>query len=56
MKKLNDELNKFCNERNLGVVQNGNVENSCLAKKKLHLNQKGLKRLALNFKSFLGKC
>uniref|UniRef100_A0A7M5X0D2 SGNH hydrolase-type esterase domain-containing protein n=1 Tax=Clytia hemisphaerica TaxID=252671 RepID=A0A7M5X0D2_9CNID len=52
----NKELRKFCSERNIGLVENGNVDHSCLARKKLHMNPKGLKTLALNFKSFLAKC
>ena len=56
VKHKNEALKKFCSDRNIGLVEHGNIDNSCLAKKKLHMNQKGLKRLALNFKSFLGKC
>ena len=55
VKRKNDELRKFCSERNLALIENGNVDDSCLAKKKLHMNPKGLKRLALNLKGFLGK-
>ena len=55
VKQKNEEIRKFCQERNIGLVTNENIDNSCLAKKKLHMNQKGLKRLALNFKNFLGK-
>lgn len=51
----NEELKKFCNDCNIGLLENRNIDNSCLARKQLHLNPKGLKRLALNFKSFLGK-
>ena len=55
VKLKNEELRKFCSDRNIGLVEHGNIDNSCLAKRKLHMNPKGLKRLALNFKSFLGK-
>ena len=55
VKLKNEELHKFCSDRNIGLVEHGNIDNSCLAKRKLHMNPKGLKRLALNFKSFLGK-
>ena len=55
VKRKNEIIRKFCNERNIALISNGNVDNSCLARKQLHLNQKGLKRLALNIKSFLEK-
>ena len=55
VKQKNEHLRKFCHDRNIGLICNENIDNSCLAKKKLHMNQKGLKRLALNFKNFLEK-
>ena len=55
VKQKNEELKKFCQERNIGIVEHGNVDHSCLARKQLHMNQKGLKRMALNFKDFFGK-
>ena len=55
VKQKNEELKKFCQERNIGMVEHGNVDHSCLARKQLHMNQKGLKRMALNFKNFFGK-
>ena len=55
VKKKNEELSKFCSDRNIGIVGNADIDYSCLAKRGLHLNPKGLKKLALNFKSFLAK-
>ena len=55
VKLKNEELRKFCSERNIGLVENGNIDYSFLAKRKLYMNTKRLKRLALNFENFLGK-
>ena len=53
--EINRSLKQFCQSRNIGFVENANIDASCLARKKLHLNQKGIGRLAINFKSFLEK-
>ena len=52
---LNKSIKSFCQTRNIAFIEHSNIDNSCLARKKLHLNPKGIGRLAVNFKSFLEK-
>lgn len=53
--ELNKSIKSFCQSRNIALIENSNIDQSCLARKKLHLNAKGLGKLAVNFKSFLEK-
>ena len=40
-------------KRNLALIRHSNVNQNCLAKKKLHLHEKGISILAISFKIFL---
>ena len=50
---LNNRLKHFCDLNNIENISHENIDSTCLSKRKLHLNQKGTKRLALNFKEFI---
>ena len=39
--KLNDDLKKLCEENLIDYINNGNIDESCLGIKQLHLNKKG---------------
>ena len=52
---LNKALHVFCSKNNIRCIKNANIETSCLSKKKLHLNKKGLSKLAVNLKEFIQK-
>lgn len=52
---LNKSIKSFCQSRNIALIDNSNIDQSCLARKKLHLNARGIGKLAVNFKSFLEK-
>ena len=44
-----NHLNEHLNELNLSIVDNSNINGSCLTRKGLHLNDKGYGKLAINF-------
>ena len=44
-----NHLNEHLNELNLSLVDNSNINGSCLTRKGLHLNDKGYGKLAINF-------
>ena len=50
VKPLNEKLKEFCDSNKIKFINNDKIDSSCLSKRKLHLNQKGLKNLALNMK------
>ena len=53
-KRLNDTISKTANDFGLQIIDNKNIDSSCLAKKKLHLNAHiGMPRLAKNIKNHL---
>ena len=37
----------------LKLISNNNIDSSCLSKRKLHLNKKGLAKLAMNIKNHI---
>ena len=47
----NKEIFEVANANNLRLIDNHNIDDSCLTKKKLHLNRKGFSRLAINMKN-----
>ena len=51
--KVNTDLKKLGDEMKVNIIDNGNIDQSCLARKKLHLNKKGLAKLSKNIKSCL---
>ena len=48
--ELNAKIHRLGKERNISVLNNNNIDSSCLSRKKLHLNRKGMARLAVNIK------
>ena len=50
---LNREIREFANAMKISVVDNSNLDVSCLSRKKLHLNEKGNAYLARNFLNFI---
>ena len=50
--KANNEIKNLATKLNLKVIENTNIDMSCLGKKKLHLNQRGDSLLAGNFIRF----
>ena len=52
---INNQLESYCNSKNLLFVNNNNMESSCLAKDKLHLNKTGNSIFAKNIISILKK-
>ena len=50
---LNREIKEFANTMKISVINNSNLDVSCLSHKKLHLNEKGNAYLARNFLNFI---
>ena len=46
-------VRNYLNEINVECICNENITVDCLGKSKLHLNGKGIARLAMNYKSFV---
>lgn len=55
-KHINDGIRNLARKYGLRSIDNNNIDSSCLSKKKLHLNRKGLAKLAVNIKSEVTKC
>ena len=53
MKTLNKKIEEFCKSKNLALIRHSDVNQNCLAKKKLHLHEKGISTSAISFKNFL---
>lgn len=51
--ELNVKLKYLCDENLIDFIDNSNIDESCLGKKKLHPNKKGKAFLANNFKDYL---
>ena len=51
--EFNSRLSKFCSKNKIDIIENENLDGSCLSFKKLHLNKKGNSYLANNFSDFL---
>ena len=51
--EFNSKLSKSCSKNKIDIIENENVDGSCLSFKKLHLNKKGHFYLANNFLDFL---
>ena len=50
---LNIKLSKFCKKNKINIINNKNLDDSCLNYKQLHLNRKGNSYLANNFLDYL---
>ena len=53
VKALSKKIEEFCESKNLPLIRHSDVNLNCLAKKELHLHEKGISALAINFKIFL---
>ena len=53
VKTLNKKIEEFCKSKNLALIRHSDVNQNCLAKKKLHLQEKGIWTLAISFQNFL---
>ena len=53
VKVMNDRLIKFASKNDFYIIDNKNIDETCLNKKKLHLNRKGNSYLANNMIKFL---
>ena len=42
VKTLNKKIEEFCKSKNLALIRHSDVNQNCLAKKKLHLQEKGI--------------
>ena len=50
---FNSKLSKFCKKNKIDIIDNKNLDDSCLNYKQLHLNRKGNSYLANNFLDYL---
>ena len=53
VKTLNKKINEFFKSKNLALIRHSDVNQSCLAKKKLHLHEQGISSVAISFKNIL---
>ena len=53
VKTLNKKIEEFCKSKNLALIRHSDVNQNCLAKKKLHPHEKGISTSAISFKNFL---
>ena len=53
VKIMNDRLRKFADKNGLHLIDNDNIDETCLGKGKLHLNKVGKSLLAKNFMKYL---
>ena len=51
--EFNSRLSNFCSKNKIDIIENENLDGSCLSFKKLDLNKKGNSYLANNFLDFL---
>ena len=52
---LNKNIEEFCKRKNLALIRHSDVNQNCLAKKLLHIHEKGISTLAISFKKFFVK-
>ena len=50
---LNNTISELARQNCLKLISNNNIDSSCLSKRKLHLNKKGLAKLAMNIKNHI---
>ena len=50
---FNAKLRNFCEQNNISFIDNGNIKESHLGKKKLHLKRKGNSFLAKNLPNYV---
>ena len=48
IREINSKLKNYCQQNNLGFIDNSNIDESYLGKQKLHLNKRGSSLLAKN--------
>ena len=52
VKTLNKKIKEFCKSKNLALIRHSAINQNCLAKKKLDLDEKAISTLAISFKKF----
>ena len=55
VKTLNEKLRNYCEQQSIGLMDNSNIDETCLGMKKLHLNKKGNGVIARNFLNYTDK-
>ena len=55
VRTLNEKLRNYCEQQNIGFMDNSNIDETCLSMKKLHLNKKGNGVFARNFLNYTEK-
>ena len=55
-KLINEGICTLASKYGLKIIDNKNIDSPCLSKKKLHLNRKGLAKLAVNIKNEITRC
>ena len=53
VKALNKKVEEFCKSKNLALIRHSDVNQNCLAKKRLHLHEKGISTLTISFTNVL---
>ena len=53
---LNSEIEMLCKANKIDFINNDNIDEGCLSRRKLHLNQKGTSCLAKNLKNYINSC
>ena len=53
MNEVNTLNKEICKSKNLALIRHSDVNQNCLAKKTLHLYEKGISTLAISFKNFM---
>ena len=53
VQEFNDRLEKFCTKNKIDLIENNNMDNTCVTYKRLHLNKKGNSYLANNFIDYI---
>ena len=53
IREINSNLKNYCQQNNLGFIENFNFDESFLGKQKLHLNKRGSSLLAQNIRDHM---
>ena len=53
IKNINENIHSLCKSKGLSFIDNSNIDESCLNRRKQHLNRRGSSFLANNFKKFV---
>ena len=53
IKSINEKVQSLCTSKGLSLIDNNNIDESCLNRGKLHINKRGSSLLANKFKEFV---